>query len=56
MTTRIERRVDVLARRLRARTKHDGTPLPGYEQNVAAIRAELGMLNEQAAQSEDGDE
>lgn len=37
-------RIDKLTQRLKARTKRDGKPLPGYEQNVAAIRAELEQL------------
>ena len=45
MTTGAERRVDKLAARLKARTKRDGTPLPGYEQNVAAIKAELAQIS-----------
>ena len=46
MTTQIERRVERLAARLRLRTRKDGTPLPGFEQNVAAIRAELADMSE----------
>lgn len=46
MSTHIERRVEVLARRLKTRTQKDGTPLPGYEQNVAGIKAELAQLSE----------
>lgn len=45
MSTYQERRVDILAKRLKSRTRHDGTPLPGYEQNVATIRAELETLS-----------
>ena len=42
--TYISDRIDSLERRLRARTKSDGKPLPGYAENVAAIRAELELL------------
>lgn len=44
MATRVERRVDRLARLLKSRTKSDGTPLPGYKQNVAQLRAEIETL------------
>lgn len=49
MSTPHERRVQRLEERLKARTKADGKPRPGYEQNVAAIRAELDLLNERIA-------
>lgn len=49
MSTHIERRMDVLAQRLKARTKHGGTPRPGFEQNVAQIRAEMEQLSQRAA-------
>lgn len=49
MTTHFERRMDILAQRLKARTKHDGTPRPGFEQNVAQIRAEMEQLSQRAA-------
>jgi hypothetical protein len=45
MSTHIERRVDLLAKRLKLRTRKDGTPLPGFEQNVASIKAELAELS-----------
>lgn len=45
MSTYVERRVNILAERLRTRTQKDGRPLPGYEQNVAAIKAELAQLS-----------
>lgn len=40
------RRVDVLMAKLKARTKPDGTPKTGFEQNVAVIRAELEQISE----------
>lgn len=43
--THAERRMEKLAARLKARTQRDGTPLKGYEQNVAAIKAELAQLS-----------
>lgn len=52
MSTYHERRMDKLASRLKARTRHDGTPLPGFEQNVATIRAELEQISERAARIE----
>jgi hypothetical protein len=45
MSLGVTRRVDKLQARLRARTRRDGKPLPGYEQSVAAIRAELEQLS-----------
>lgn len=46
MTTRVERRIEKLQRLLKARTRHDGTARPGFEQNVASIRAEIETLTE----------
>lgn len=45
MTLPVTERIDKLAKRLKARTQRDGKPLPGYEQNVAQIRAELEQLS-----------
>lgn len=39
-----ESRIDVLRRRLAARTDADGKPLPGFAENVAAIREEIARL------------
>jgi hypothetical protein len=50
----IKKRIDILMHRLKGRTQSDGTPLPGYKQNVAAIRAELAQLQEQLGVN-DGD-
>lgn len=47
MTTQAERRIEALQRKLRARTRNDGSPLPGFAQNVATIRAELAQLAEE---------
>jgi hypothetical protein len=44
--TYFQRRIDQLAHRLKARTKADGTARPGFEQNVAALRAEIEQLTE----------
>jgi len=44
MKTYQERRMEKLEGKLKGRTKRDGTPLPGYEQNVAAIKAEIETL------------
>jgi predicted Zn-dependent protease len=49
MSTFEERRIEKLRQRLKARTKHDGTPRPGFEQNVATIRAELEAMSERYA-------
>lgn len=43
---RYKTRMEKLADRLRARTDHEGNPLPGYRQNVAAIRAEIAEIQE----------
>lgn len=40
------RRLQKLMDRLQARTNHEGSPLPGYKQNVAALRAEIAQLQE----------
>lgn len=44
-----ESRKEMLLARLKARTKHDGSPKPGYAENVAAIRAELNLIEERIA-------
>lgn len=38
------RRIELLEERLQKRLRKDGTPMPGFEQNVASIRAELAAL------------
>lgn len=43
--------MEKLTDRLRARTDHDGKPLYGYRQNVAQIRAEISILQEQMDQA-----
>lgn len=49
-----ERRIDKLQRLLKSRTKADGTPRPGFEQNVATIRAQIEQLT--VAPPEDSEE
>lgn len=44
MKTYEERRLEKLAARMKARTRRGGKALPGYEQSVAAIRAEMEQL------------
>lgn len=39
-------RMEKLTQRLQARTDHEGNPLAGYRQNVAALRAEIAILQE----------
>jgi hypothetical protein len=39
-------RMERVTQMLRARTDADGNALPGFKQNVAAIRAELAQLQE----------
>lgn len=51
----LKNRIDLLTRRLRARTNHEGKPLPGYKENVASIRAELAQLTERMGINEDGE-
>ena len=40
-----ERRMELLSRRLKGRLRHDGTPVRGFEQSVAQIRAEMELLS-----------
>lgn len=47
-------RLELLTRRLKARTKGDGKAKPGYEQNVAVIKAEISLLQENIAAAERG--
>ncbi len=42
-----EPRLEVLRRRVAARTDHDGKPLPGFAENVAAIREEIARLEKE---------
>lgn len=44
MSTYAERRFEALKQKLQARTQRDGKALPGFKQNVAAIRAEMDTL------------
>ena len=37
-------RLEVLRRRLDARTDHKGKPLPGFAENVLALKAEIERL------------
>lgn len=39
-------RKQVLLAKLKARTKPDGKPLPNYADNVAAIKLELGRIEQ----------
>ena len=48
------RRIEQLAERLRGRTDKHGEPLPGYKENVAAIRAEMAQLQEKLGVNDDG--
>lgn len=45
MATYEERRIQQLQQKLRSRIKRDGTPLAGFTQNVARIRAEIEQLS-----------
>ncbi len=49
MSTYHERRMDMLAKRIKGRTRHDGSPMPGFEQNVASLRAEMELISERLA-------
>jgi len=44
-------RAEKLQQLLKARTRNDGTARLGYEQNVAAIRAELTLIQERIARA-----
>ena len=48
------RRIEQLAQRLQSRTDRHGEPLPGYKENVAAIRAEMAQLQETLGVNDDG--
>lgn len=41
-------RKSILLKKLAARTDAQGRPKPGYKENVATLRAELQMIEEQA--------
>lgn len=57
MSTYQERRLEKLAAKLKARTQRDGKPLPGFEQNVAQIKAEMAQLSVSPTTEDDnGDE
>lgn len=45
MKTWQEKRIERLQKRLRGRTRADGTAMPGFRENVAAIRAELSLIS-----------
>jgi hypothetical protein len=51
MSTRTTHRLEKLMARLKARTDRHGDPMPGFKQNVAALRAEIALLTEN---TEDG--
>lgn len=40
-------RMEVLTNMLRARTDSEGNPKPGYTSNVARVRSEIAILQEQ---------
>lgn len=48
-------RIEKLADRLQARTDHQGKALKGYEQNAAAIKAKIAILQEQMEQGQRAD-
>lgn len=43
--TALETKMNELERRMKARCKPDGSARPGYEQNVARIRAEMEIIS-----------
>lgn len=45
VTHPLEQKMNQLQRKLKARTRRDGAASPGFEQNVAAIRAEMELLS-----------
>lgn len=47
----VRSRMERVTQMLRARTDADGNAMPGFKQNVAAIRAELAQLQEQIDQA-----
>lgn len=46
MISPFQMKIQSIERKLKARTRPDGTPRPGFEQNVAVLRAELEMISE----------
>lgn len=45
MTTPLEDKFNRLQKKLNSRTGRDGKPRPGYEQNVAQIKAEMQIIS-----------
>lgn len=45
MTHPLEHKMNRLQSKLKGRTKPNGDPKPGYEQNVAQIRAEMQIIS-----------
>jgi hypothetical protein len=56
MSKGLTNRVERLTRRLKARTRANGDPKPGYEQNCAVIRAELDMITKSVTEKNDNGE
>ncbi len=55
MSTGLERRMERLQSKLKGRCRTDGSPKPGFEQNVATIHAEMAQLSERIAKTEDNE-
>ena len=47
----IAARIELIAKRLAARTDRDGVAHPGYKQNVATLKAEMHQLQNQLGAS-----
>lgn len=45
MTTALETKMQKLEKALKARSRPDGSAKPGYERNVAQIRAEMSIMS-----------
>lgn len=48
-------RLEQLIKKLQARTDHEGNPMPGFTQNVAALRAEIAIMQENMEAAKNGD-
>lgn len=46
MSSPFHTKMAILQKKLKARTRPDGTARPGFEQNVAVLRAELSIVND----------
>jgi hypothetical protein len=53
MTSPFHIKMQVLQKKLKARTRPDGSARPGFEQNVAVLRAEMAIVNDMIESSKE---